>query len=230
MDDILDVTITPLHEVDISEVQAVYDASISALTDPGAVRPDAPDFFEWVFSVGGEMLGLRLDNRLVAYGVLRMPKATKNDWDGMERAVPAEAKFAVLDGSAVHPEFWSRGLHRRAIDERTQMAAGWGVDYVVALAGPRNIPSMRNLTRSGFAIAGLARKPYGWRYVHARSVKTPEVSEGPFHWERAEDVDASQARFSRGEVASLAKGDPELGSMIRFQRRHSQSHLARGTD
>lgn len=209
---------TALFLRDIPRIYALYTAALAAVPDPSAVRADAPAFFENIFDVGGEIIGLLAGDALVGYGVLRPELDREHDRVGLDRHVPAGAPMRVLDGSAVHPAYWSHGFQRTVIEMRIARAAELGAGHVIAKASPGNVPSMRNLTRAGFHIVGLVLKPYGWRYVHVRPVAQPEPEPAPGTWQVAADVDASVARFAAGEVAYRAKRDEGGVPMLLFGR------------
>lgn len=203
---------------DIPRIYALYTEALAAVPDPAAVRADAPAFFADIFAVGGEIIGLSAGDALVGYGVLRPELEREHDRVGLDRHVPAGAPMRVLDGSAVHPSFWSHGLQRTVIALRIGRAAELGAGHVIAKASPGNVPSMRNLTRAGFHIVGLVLKPYGWRYVHVRRVARPEPEPARGTWLVAADVDAAAGRFAAGEVAYRAKRDGEGVPMLLFGR------------
>jgi RimJ/RimL family protein N-acetyltransferase len=204
---------------DIPRIYALYTAALAAVPDPSAVRADAPAFFEAIFDVGGEIIGLLADGDLVGYGVLRPELDREHDRVGLDAHVPAGAPMRVLDGSAVHPRLWTHGLQRTVVDLRIARAADLGATHVIAKASPGNVPSMRNLTRCGFHIVGLVLKPYGWRYVHVRPVAEPEPEPVGGTWQVAAEVELSVARFAAGEVAYRAKRDAEGVPMLLFGRK-----------
>ncbi|WP_108659365.1 GNAT family N-acetyltransferase [Acuticoccus kandeliae] len=205
-----------LSPADIPVVYELYRRALAAVPDPAAVRADEPSFFEDMFAVGGEILGLRCDGDLVAYGVLRPELAREHDRVGLDGLVAPDAVMRVLDGSAVRPDFWAHGLQRTIIDARIVRAGEEGASSVIAKAAPRNVPSMRNLTKRGFRIVGRVMKPYGWRYIHHRPVADEPVHPEDGTWTVSEDVDGSEARFEDGFYACSAQRDPHGVPLLRF--------------
>lgn len=196
-----ELTRTALTRADVGAVYRLYLSALAAVPDPAAVRADEPEFFEAVFDDGGEILGLADDSGLVAYGVLRPELEREHDRVGLDRFVAPDAPLRVLDGSAVRPAYWRLGLQREVVSMRLARARTLGASDVIAKASPGNIPSMRNLLKSGFAIVGLVRKPYGWRYVHHRAVSRAAEAEGRTTWVRSADIDAARTHFATGEAA-----------------------------
>lgn len=220
---IADVAVPAVREIDLSpadipRIYALYRAALAAVPDPAAVRVDEPSFFEDIFAVGGEIVGLADDDALIGYGVLRPELDSELDRVGLDRHVPADAPMRVLDGSAVHPDYWHHGLQRTVIEARIARAARYGAGHVIAKASPGNVPSMRNLTRSGFRIVALVMKPYGWRYVHLRRVAAPEPEPALGVWQVAADVAAASERFAGGEVAFRARRDETGVPLLLFGR------------
>ncbi|MCF3935672.1 GNAT family N-acetyltransferase [Acuticoccus sp. M5D2P5] len=207
-----------LSPADIPRIYAVYTRALAAVPDPAAVRADAPSFFEEMFAVGGEIIGFLDEGELVAYGVLRPELDSEHDRAGLDGLVAPGAMMRVLDGSAVCPAYWGRGVQRAVIETRISHAQTQGASDVIAKAAPRNVPSMRNLTKGGFRIVGRVMKPYGWRYVHHRPVApcpaVPEAGE----WARADDVDAAEARFRAGGFAFEARRDEAGEPILRFAK------------
>lgn len=201
---------------DIPAIDALFRATVAAVSDPAAVRPDEPAFFEGVLEHGGEIIGLTMGGALIAYGVLRPEFEDQHDRDGLARFVSPDAPLFVVDGSAVHPSCWSRSLQRVLIRERIDRAVRQGARTVIAKVSPANLPSTRNLLKEDFRIVARVRKPYGWRYVHQRAAvdyaPTPDV---PEIWQMAADVDGAQALFDAGYGAVRfrmgVQPEPELG-------------------
>ncbi|MGX1099745.1 GNAT family N-acetyltransferase [Amorphus sp. MBR-141] len=194
---------------DIAAIDHLFRATVAAVPDPAAVRPDEPAFFEDVLARGGEIIGLTVAGALIAYGVLRPEFGDQHDRDGLGRLVDLDAPLFVVDGSAVHPSYWSRSLQRVLIRERIDRAVRQGGRAVIAKVSPANLPSTRNLLRENFRIVARVRKPYGWRYVHQRAAvdfaPTPEAE----IWRLAADVDAAQALFDDGYGAVRFRIGPD---------------------
>ena len=213
------VRLTP---ADIDTIHTLHCETIAALPDPGAVRPDEPDFFADIFACGGEIMGLVDAEGMVAYGVLRPELAREKDRFALDDRVAPQSRLWVLDGSAVRPSHWRRGLQRHIVGLRIARAGALGAADVIAKASPGNLPSMRNLLKCGFEIVGRIRKPYGWRYIHHRPVAgTPgEGGEGGT-WVKAADIDEAQRRFDAGEVARACAPDAAGEAALRFVPRGS---------
>ena len=201
---------------DAPAIDRLFHATVAAVPNPNAVRPDEPAFFQGVLDHGGEIIGLTVGGSLIAYGVLRPEFPDQHDRDGLARLVPADAPLFVTDGSAVHPSYWAHSLQRVLIRERIARAVRQGARAIIAKVSPANLPSTRNLLKEQFRIVARVRKPYGWRYVHQRAaVDFETVTEDPQIWRVAADVDGAQALFEAGYGAVRfrlgAQSRPELG-------------------
>lgn len=201
---------------DVPAIDALFRATVAAVPNPAAVRPDEPAFFEEVLARGGEIVGLTVEGDLIAYGVLRPEFQDQHDRHDLARLVADDWPLFVTDGSAVHPAYWTHSLQRVLIRERIDRAVGQGARAIVAKVSPANLPSMRNLLKEHFRIVARVRKPYGWRYVHERAaVDFPEVSEMPEIWRATADVDGAQILFEAGYGAVRFRlgeeARPELG-------------------
>lgn len=201
---------------DIPAIDRLFHATVAAVPNPRAVRPDEPAFFHDVLDHGGEIVGLTVGGALIAYGVLRPEFPDQHDRDGLASLVPEDAPLFVTDGSAVHPSYWSHSLQRVLIRERVDRAVRQGARAMIAKVSPANLPSTRNLLKEQFRIVARVRKPYGWRYVHQRAaVDYPQTTDEPDIWRVAADVDAAQALFEAGYGAVRfrlgAQSRPELG-------------------
>ncbi|MEM0908511.1 MAG: GNAT family protein [Pseudomonadota bacterium] len=217
-------SVASLDLQDVGLVYQLHKAAVAAVQNPDAVRPDTPPFFEGVFQDGGEIWGLFDGEGLAAYGVLRPELAREHDRQGLQRDVGADEPMRVLDGSATRPSLWGKGLQRHVVDMRVKRAGDLGADHVIAKAAPRNVPSMRNLLRCGFAIVGLVRKPYGWRYVHHRPVRAAVAFEGAGEWQPATSIKAAEERFLLGEGAVACDAPQQGEAQLKFAPLVRPSH------
>lgn len=148
---------------------------------PGLFARETPEFFaaclhEDASRAGGQMFGVRRDGRLLAYGVLGLPRSGETHF-GCLVGLPAgrHAEVAQVDGAGVDPLARGLGLQRRLISHRLRAARAVGRALVFSTAAPDNAASLRNLLASGFVIVGLRRLFGGHdRYVlfHAPSLAT----------------------------------------------------------
>ncbi|MDQ0317542.1 GNAT family N-acetyltransferase [Amorphus orientalis] len=209
-----DIETVELGRADIGDIVAVHRAALAAMPRSELVRPDGPETFNRMFDMGGEILGLIEHRRLAGYGMLRPERDGMGDREGLARVVPEAGVLFVVDGAAVHPEYWTRSLQRVLIRERLDHARRRGAGHVVATAAPGNIASIRNLLKEGFRVVDGLRKSYGLRYVLHRQVREAEAVE-PEIWGDLGDLDGSRSLFQAGYCATRFRlGDdarPELG-------------------
>ncbi|MEM8551739.1 MAG: hypothetical protein AAGF45_05115 [Pseudomonadota bacterium] len=211
------LTAVDLKPGDVDEIYELYLSALSAVPNPAAVRTDEPSFFQEMFDVGGEILGLRgSDERLLAYGVIRPELASEQDRFGLSGLVPEHAGLWVLDGSAVRPNHRQLGLQRAMIERRLLRLRSRGIGFAIAKASPGNLPSKRNLLKRGFALVAKIKKSYGWRYVHARRTATPVVADGEGEWIASGDLSAVDLRFGRGEAAFACRVGGDGLPLLKF--------------
>lgn len=211
------LTAVDLSRADVSEIYELYLSALSAVPNPAAVRADEPSFFDAVFDAGGQVLGFRgPDTRLAAYGVIRPELEEEHDRFGLDRLVPPDTPLWVLDGSAVRPTFWHLGLQRAMIERRLLRLRLGGIAYTIAKASPGNLPSMRNLLKRGFAIVTKIKKPYGWRYVHARRTNAAVISTSEGEWVASGDLKDADRRFAQGEAAFACHAGEDGHPMLKY--------------
>ncbi len=205
-----DVAVTMLMHEDVPAVHEIHCRTLDALPSADLVRRDEPAVFHAMLEQGGAIIGLTEAGRLIAYGMVRPEDTGSDDRKGVEAFVPHGASIFVLDGSAVLPSFWSRGLQRMLIDARIDYALERGAEHAVCTAAPNNVPSMRNLTKQGFRIVRAAEKEYGTRYLLWRPAAQPmpRPDDAESDWHQADDVASANALFDRGAFAYDAiRGD-----------------------
>ena len=167
-----------LGEQDASAIHGLHHLCRQPLA-PDMVRPDTVEFFRQACSPEqGVVLGLETaQGQLISYGVLTLPPAKTGHYSESLRLAESElGKLAILDGSAVHPDWRGNGLQHLLIDWRIQWAACLQRIHICATAAPQNYPSWRSLCRSGLYIYNLSHFYGGMtRYVLYRNLHRHKV-------------------------------------------------------
>lgn len=142
------------------EAKLAYQLHLRAIRnmDSTLVRQDELDHFIDHAGRVGQIIGCYAPGQdLVAYGVLSLSSATVSQMAQLLLVPQADrARFAVLDGAAVAPEWRSRQLHHSLIRERVVLAQACRRSLLAVTAAPNNIPSLRALMGEGFSVAAFA--------------------------------------------------------------------------
>ncbi len=151
------LTFRPLRSADAEAAFAVHHAATHRLTND-IVRRESREFICGQIGDGFVLGGFAESGSLVAYGALMVAvDETDKIADMLELDVANRARFCLLDGTAVHPDWQRRGIHKAMIAARLDHARNLGQDLVGVTVSPRNMKSFKNLLNAGFCIeqAGL---------------------------------------------------------------------------
>lgn len=200
-----------LNRRHLPQVIALHHEVVAALpADLVAHETDA--FFADHLSRLGRIYGVLEDGRLVAYGVLGLPRPDSPNF-GSDHGLSADdlARVAHVDGVAVRPDRRGRHLHRLLIAHRLQEAERLGRSIVLSTAAPGNQPSLANLLACGFTVRALVEKFGGTRYLLRHDLHAPAMPEADEDapgagWIDLSDMVEQQARFSTGAFGWRMEG------------------------
>ena len=114
----------------------------------------------------GRILGLFVEERLIAYGVLGLPEPHQESFaDGFGLSAAERAAVATIDGTSVAPEWRGNGLQRVLIAARLAGARAAGRKIAVSTVAPGNVPSLRNLLCSAMTVRALRHAFGGHRFL-----------------------------------------------------------------
>lgn len=200
-----------LAEADIDDVIALHALARAGL-NPNLVASETDAFFADHLDRAGRILGLFAENRLIAYGVLGLPRPEDFNFGEMiDLPQNVHPRVAHVDGVGVAPEWRGNALHRVLIAWRLEAAAAAGRSVALTTAAPGNLPSVRNLMAEGMTIRALKQKFGGWRYVLRRDLDGPQPA-APVNgrWVATDEIEAQDALLRQGEIGWLLewKDDP----------------------
>lgn len=145
-----------LTEEDLPAVHRLHALAHSLISQPGLLAKETDDFFLSHIHDVGQLYGSFLEDDLIAYTVLGLPKVSDYNFGRQFGLSENELEnVAHCDGSIVHPDWRGNHLQQRFIDWRLLIAIHYGKKHAISTAAPKNSASWCNLIRSGFAIYRL---------------------------------------------------------------------------
>ncbi|MBD2869171.1 GNAT family N-acetyltransferase [Paenibacillus arenilitoris] len=164
--DELSMDLRRLGEREIPEVMALMRDVISRLPSQELFAMDDEAYFRDYLLANGEIYGVYLDGKLVAYTSLSFPKHSESNL-GREFGVPEKElpKVACLEATVVHESVRGLGLQRRFHALRERRAIAYGAGWLYSTVHPDNASSIRNLEAAGFA-RRFTRPMYGGKPRH----------------------------------------------------------------
>lgn len=164
-----------LGESSLQEMVNLQDLILGHLPDPEIFFPHDRDYFRQVFQHDRSVIGVRVEESLTAYSIIRIPG---HDQDNLGRDIGlAEdelASVAHLQAIVVHPAFRGNGLQRRIAAAHLHVIEDLGFKHVCCTVSPKNPASLGNIIHSGLVIKAL-RPKFGdwWRYIMYRNLSWP---------------------------------------------------------
>lgn len=148
-----------LEPAALPAVRDIHQEALRWLPEPRLVRADSEAFFADHFTGEGRILGVLVDDRLIAYAILSLPAGPDYRYDRFveDLNLPASdwCRTAQLTGVAVLPEWRGNHLHRRLCKWRLELARATGRWHVAAVSAPGNPYSWRNLLAVGLRVKGI---------------------------------------------------------------------------
>lgn len=160
-----------LKEIDLRAIQALQQEVCDALEDPNILQPLSEEELKHILQGSGVMLGVFVDEQLVAFRALLKPKADEEEHLGQDVGAVDLSRVLYQEISNVHPRFRGQGLQK--------LMAGWimeevnvtHIDWVCATVMPYNIASLKDKFAQGMYVYALKFK-YGGklRYVFGKNL------------------------------------------------------------
>ena len=163
-----------LKETDLQVIQALQQDVCAALEDPNILQPLSEAELVHILRGNGVMLGVFVEERLVAFRALLKPAVNEEEHLGLDVGAADLSKVLYQEISNVHPDYRGHGLQK--------LMAGWIMkevdmtqfDWVCATVMPYNIASLKDKFAQGMYVYALKLK-YGGklRYVFGKHLYTP---------------------------------------------------------
>lgn len=220
----------PIVRLDASHLSAVIALHHEVVADspPGLVAAETDEFFRFHLDEGGCIFGAFVENDLIAYSVLGIPRAGDPNF-GVDHGL-AEAELphvAHIDGVSVRKDFRKQGWQLRMIGHRLAYAYEHQRNIALSTAAPGNIASVVNLLSAGMEICGLIRKFGGDRYLFRLDLTEQVIHGAPkppqdiTRWCRMTDAELGKTWLAEGYAGvscrrSSSDGIPEIGWVRRY--------------
>jgi ribosomal protein S18 acetylase RimI-like enzyme len=170
-----------LDESHLDEVMNLQSLIIRRLSREDMIQPFSADFMRSHLSKKGFILGILVENELVAFRNVYYPDVTEPEWNlGLDIGFSeAECRRAAnLQMVCVHPLYRGNNLASKMNQQAIRIIKEQGrFDHLLATVSPYNYWNVNILLNSGFIIVGLKKKYNGkLRYIVYQNLKTPLLS------------------------------------------------------
>ncbi|MEK5078956.1 GNAT family N-acetyltransferase [Solibacillus sp. FSL W7-1436] len=199
-----------LDETHIPELVTLQQEVVNALPDKAILQPLDNDELSFILSGNGLMIGIFVEEKLIAFRALLEPMIDKEHL-GYDIGLETEEelrKVLYQEISNVHPDYRGYGLQRTMADIIMQQVDESKFNTVCATVMPGNIASLKDKFSQHMHIAALKLK-YGGklRYVFMKSLpyKGHEWTEEQFV--PMKSTEAQQQLLKSGFIGISMKAD-----------------------
>jgi hypothetical protein len=174
----LEYVITYLHEKHLPLVMQLQEVIVQNLARPDLLHSFSHDFMKRHMGPQGIVLGVFVENCLVAFRNLYFPDPWDAEWNlGLDLGLPKKelVKVANLQMVCVHPRFRGNSLALKMNRLSLGLLRERGIHHhICATVSPYNIWNIPVLLASGFRVARLKNK-YGGkvRYIVHQDLRQP---------------------------------------------------------
>ncbi len=200
----LKYTVGILNEKHLPQVMALQEVIVQNLQQPDLLHSFSRDFMKQHMEERGVVLGVFVQNRLIAFRNLYYPELGDKEWNlGLDLGLAEEelAKVANLQLVCVHPRYRGNGLALKMNQISLGLLRQRGTHpHVCATVSPYNIWNIPVLLASGFHIAKLKSK-YGGkiRYIVYQDLRHPIIFDDQSAvWVRLDDLDTQKRWLCSG--------------------------------
>ena len=147
---------------DVLELKKVMDKTIAVLSQKDWYVPDDIPFLERHIKEEGYILKCVIENKIVAFLIVRYPMFSEDNLGYYLPNVTDEmlTKVAHIESVAVLPEFRGYKLQKRLLETAEKIEKEKNIKYLMATVHPDNIYSMKNFEEEEF-LCLLETKKYG---------------------------------------------------------------------
>ncbi len=162
----------------LDEVMALQAVIVNRLSMKEMLEPFSKKFMQSHFDIKGFVIGILVNNRLIAFRTVYFPDKDDLEWNlGLDLGFSESEckKLANLQMVCVHPDFrgnhLARKMNRHAIEIiRTEKK----IVHLLATVSPHNYWNVDILLKSGFVICALKEKYRGkLRYIVYQNLTRP---------------------------------------------------------
>lgn len=204
-----------------NDLEAIFSLHLSATHMVGRsdlIKPESRDFFERMLAGSGHVIGARLRDELIAYGVLQLDLPPSEDARPL-LGLRSDDRLAKLAGASVSPSAWGSGLHNELISRRLAEAHKQGIKHLYATSAPGNARSWANLLDSGFAVREIVEKYGGHlRYILCRDLSVAASLDGDGIWCDSADITRQRELIAEGFAGTEWRRRGDGGRDICYRR------------
>jgi len=146
-----------LNPDDLDQILELQDFIVANLNDWDLFRFDDYDYWRNHFTIEDSVMGVRVENRLIAYHVFSVPThKSENLGHAIGLSPDNLSKVAHLETVGVHPAFKSNHLQIKMLEHTLKVLIQKNYPHICATVSPRNHRSLETLFGFGFMIKGFA--------------------------------------------------------------------------
>jgi ribosomal protein S18 acetylase RimI-like enzyme len=173
--------------------------------------PDTKEALEKSLSENDILLGVSIDDTLIAYRYISFPGSSDSNI-GKDAGIKDKElkKVAQFETSIVHPDFRGEKLQRLMLEKGIDIVKDRGYKYGVATVSPQNPYSLKNLLDTGFKVVKTMKK-YGTgedsvlRHIMLNEFKTNVIEN---YKQRLDKGKSKDVRFMEYSINRFDRYDP----------------------
>lgn len=196
-----------LKENDLQEILDLQQAVVDALPNKKTLEPLSEEEFLFILKGKGLMIGAFVEDKLVAFRALLIPKM-EDEYLGEDIGLTEEERKRVLyqEITNVHPNYRGHGLQKKLADCIMKQIDTSEFHYILSTVMPYNIPSLKDKFYQGMRIAALKEK-YGGklRYIFVKRLLDEKPLEEKSVFLSMGDIEGQETLLHKGYVGVSLK-------------------------